>query len=111
MPKPGGVVAITCNAKSAVASMAGGGGLDVIGNLRGLTGLDRLSFAGGGDGDGVEVSGGKYLTENVLLIVTGGGREGGSAQVEWNVSRSLRLISKLSGEGGNTLSVRWRRDY
>ena len=51
--------------------MAGGGGLDVIGNLRGLTGLDRLSFAGGGDGDGVEVSGGKYLTENVLLIVTG----------------------------------------
>ena len=101
----------TAQLASAVASMAGGGGLDVIGNLRGLTGLDRLSFAGGGDGDGVEVSGGKYLTENVLLIVTGGGREGGSAQVEWNVSRSLRLISKLSGEGGNTLSVRWRRDY
>ena len=101
----------TAQLASAVASMAGGGGLDVIGNLRGLTGLDRLTFAGGGDGDGVEVSGGKYLTENVLLIVTGGGREGGSAQVEWNVSRSLRLISKLSGEGGNTLSVRWRRDY
>ena len=101
----------TAQLASAVASMAGGGGLDVIGNLRGLAGLDRLSFSGGGDGDGVEVSGGKYLTENVLLIVTGGGREGGSAQVEWNVSRSLRLISKLSGEGGNTLSLRWRRDY
>lgn len=101
----------TAQLASAVASMAGGGGLDVIGNLRGLTGLDRLSFAGGGDGEGVEVSGGKYLTKNVLLIVTGGGREGGSAQVEWNVSRSLRLISKLSGQGGNTLSVRWRRDY
>lgn len=101
----------TAQLASAVASMAGGGGLDVIGNLRGLAGLDRLSFAGGGNGDGVEVSGGKYLTKNVLLIVTGGGREGGSAQVEWNVSRSLRLISKLSGEGENTLSVRWRRDY
>lgn len=101
----------TAQLASAVASMAGGGALDVIGNLRGLAGLDRLTFAGGGDGEGVEVSGGKYLTDNVLLIVTGGGREGGSAQVEWNVSRSLRLISKLSGQGGNTLSVRWRRDY
>lgn len=101
----------TAQLASAVASMAGGGALDVIGNLRGLAGLDRLTFAGGGDGEGLEVSGGKYLTDNVLLIVTGGGREGGSAQVEWNVSRSLSLISKLSGQGGNTLSVRWRRDY
>ena len=101
----------TAQLASAVASMAGGGALDVIGNLRGLAGLDRLTFAGGADGEGVEVSGGKYLTDNVLLIVTGGGRDGGSAQVEWNVSRSLSLISKLSGQGGNTLSVRWRRDY
>lgn len=101
----------TAQLASAVASMAGGGALDVIGNLRGLAGLDRLTFAGGTDEDGVQVSGGKYLTDNVLLIVTGGGREGGSAQVEWNVSRSLSLISKLSGQGGNTLSVRWRRDY
>ena len=101
----------TAQLASAVAAMAGGGALDVIGNLRGLAGLDRLTFAGGADGEGVEVSGGKYLTDNVLLIVTGGGRDGGSAQVEWNVSRSLSLISKLSGQGGNTLSVRWRRDY
>lgn len=101
----------TAQLASAVASMAGGGALDVIGNLRGLAGLDRLTFAGGGEGEGLEVSGGNYLTDNVLLIVSGGGREGGSAQVEWNVSRSLSLISKLSGQGGNTLSVRWRRDY
>jgi len=101
----------TAQLASAVASMAGGGALDVIGNLRGLAGLDRLTFAGGSDGEGLEVSGGKYLTDNVLLIVSGGGRDGGSAQVEWNVSRSLSLISKLAGQGGNTLSVRWRRDY
>jgi len=101
----------TAQLASAVASMAGGGALDVIGNLRGLAGLDRLTFAGGVNGEGLEVSGGKYLTDNVLLIVSGGGRDGGSAQVEWNVSRSLSLISKLSGQGGNTLSVRWRRDY
>ena len=34
---------------SAVASLAGGGGFDVIGNLRQLAGLDRLSFGGEGD--------------------------------------------------------------
>jgi translocation and assembly module TamB len=33
---------------SALAALAGGGGFDVIGNLRSFAGLDRLVFAGGG---------------------------------------------------------------
>ena len=95
---------------SAVAAMAGGGGLDVIGNLRAFAGLDRLSFAGGGS-QGFSVSGGKYLTENVLLLLSAGGRDGSSAQVEWNITRSLSLISKLARQGDRSLAVRWRKDY
>lgn len=97
---------------SALSAMAGGGGFDVIGNLRTFAGLDRLAL-GGGDAasGGVSVSGGKYLTDNVYLELTGGGRDGGAAQVEWRVKRSLSIVSRIGGQGASRLSIRWRRDY
>jgi translocation and assembly module TamB len=54
-----------------VAALAGGGGFDVIGNLRELAGLDRLSF--GGEASGLTVAGGRYITDNVYLEIIGGG--------------------------------------
>jgi translocation and assembly module TamB len=95
---------------SSLAALAGGGGLDVIGNLRSLANLDRLAI-GGTQVTGVTVSGGRYITDNVYLELTGGGREGPSAQVEWRVRRSLSIISRLRGQGDASLSIRWRRDY
>ncbi len=95
---------------SAIAALAGGGGFDVIGNLKNFTGLDRLVFAGGGEGGAMTVAGGKYLTDDVYLEIIGGGREGPAAQVEWRVRRNLSIISKLAGEDSG-LSVRWRKDY
>lgn len=95
---------------SALSSLAGGGGLDIIGNLRSFAGLDRLAF-GGNDTSGVTVSGGKYLTDDVYLELTGGGREGPSAQVEWRVRKNLSILSRIAGQAGNRLAVRWRRDY
>jgi translocation and assembly module TamB len=59
----------------------------------------------------VTVSGGKYLTDTVYLELTGGGREGPSAQVEWRVRKSLSIISQIAGQGDSRLAVRWRRDY
>lgn len=95
---------------SALSSLTGGGGLDVIGNLKSFAGLDRLAFGGGLDSS-VTVSGGKYLTDNVYLELTGGGREGPSAQVEWRLRRNLSILSRLAGQSGNRLAVRWRKDY
>jgi translocation and assembly module TamB len=60
----------------------------------------------------VTVSGGKYLTDTVYLELTGGGREGPTAQVEWRVRKSLSIISQIAGQQGDSrLAVRWRRDY
>jgi translocation and assembly module TamB len=95
---------------SALSSLARGGGFDVIGNLKTLAGLDRLALGGGGE-SGVTVSGGKYLTDDVYLELTGGGRDGAAAQVEWRVGRSLSIISKVAGQGDGKLAVRWRKDY
>jgi translocation and assembly module TamB len=97
---------------SALTSLAGGGGLDVIGNLRTFAGLDRLALAGGDATSGaMSISGGKYLTDNVYLELTGGGRDGGAAQVEWRVKRNLSILSRVGGQGDGRLAVRWRRDY
>lgn len=95
---------------SALSALAGGGGFDVIGGLRNFAGLDRLALGGGGE-SAVSVSGGKYLTDDVYLEITGGGRDGASAQVEWRVRDNLSVISKVGGQGDAKLSVRWRKDY
>ncbi|WP_165187568.1 translocation/assembly module TamB domain-containing protein [Caulobacter soli] len=94
---------------SALAALAGGGGFDVIGNLRSLAGLDRLSFAD--SATGMTVAGGKYVTDDVYVEIIGGGREGSSAQVEWRIRRALSLVSKIGSTGDTQLSVRWRKDY
>ena len=92
---------------SGVASLAGGGGFDVIGNLRELAGLDRLSF--GGEASALTVAGGRYLTDDVYLEVIGGGEGGAAVNVEWQVRRNLAISSKFGGTGDASLSIRWRR--
>jgi translocation and assembly module TamB len=95
---------------AAVSSLATGGGLDVIGNLRAFAGLDRLSL-GGNETTGVTVSGGKYIAHDVYVEISGGAREGPAAQVEWRVRRQLSIISRVAGAQGSRLAIRWRRDY
>jgi translocation and assembly module TamB len=90
-----------------VAALAGGGGFDVIGNLRELAGLDRLSF--GGEASSLTVAGGRYITDDVYLEVIGGGENGAAVNVEWQVRRNLTVSSKFGGQGDASLSIRWRR--
>ena len=91
-----------------VASLAGGGGFDVIGNLRELAGLDRLSF--GGEMSSLTVAGGRYITDDVYLEIIGGGEGGAGVNVEWQVRRNLTVSSKFGGTGAASLSIRWRRE-
>ncbi|WP_333591012.1 translocation/assembly module TamB domain-containing protein [Brevundimonas sp.] len=90
-----------------VAALAGGGGFDVIGNLRELAGLDRLSF--GGQASALTVAGGRYITDDVYLEIIGGGEGGAAVNVEWQVRRNLAISSKFGGQGEASLSIRWRR--
>jgi translocation and assembly module TamB len=94
---------------AALTSLATGGGFDVLGNLRSFAGLDRLAL-GGGDA-GTTIAGGKYLTDDVYLELIGGGREGPQAEVEWRVRRNLSIVSRVGGETGARLSVRYRRNF
>jgi translocation and assembly module TamB len=89
-----------------VASLAGGGGFDVLGNLREFAGLDRLSF--GGDASALTVAGGRYLTDDVYFEIIGGGEGGAAVQVEWQVRRNIAVTSRVDGQGDANLSIRWR---
>jgi translocation and assembly module TamB len=91
-----------------VAALAGGGGFDVIGNLRELAGLDRLSF--GGDASAVTVAGGRYITDDVYLEVIGGGESGAAVKVEWQPRRNIAVSSQFGGQGDTSLSIRWRHE-
>jgi len=95
---------------SAVAGLSGGGGFDLIGGLRSLAHLDRLAVADSAV-TGTTVSGGKYITDKLYLELTGGGREGEGAQIEWRVRKRLSLVGKLGSQGDSQIAIRWRRSY
>ena len=99
----------TAQLAAALASLATGGGFDVLGGLRQITRLDRLALGGGAEG--AAVSGGKYLTDDVYIELTGGGRTGPSGQVEWRVRRNLSIVSSVASQGDARLSVRFRKNF
>ncbi len=94
---------------SALASLAGGGGFDVLGRLRQFAGLDRLALGAGTTGTGV--AGGKYINDNVYVELIGGGREGPAASVEWRVRKNFSIVSEVGAQGDAQLSVQFRKNY
>ncbi len=95
---------------SALSGLASGGGFDVIGNIRNLAHLDRLAINSSATG-GNSIAGGKYLTDKVYLELSGGAKEGPGAQVEWRVRKHLAIVSRVTSQGDQAISVRWRKDY
>ena len=95
---------------AAVTSLATGGGFDVMGGLGKFARLDRIAL-GGTSATGVTVSGGKYIGSLVYLELTGGGRQGPSAEVDVRATKSLSLISQVGGDLGAMIGLRWHMDY
>ena len=107
---------------SAAASLAGGAGFDITGNLRSFAHLDRLAF--GGNTPGAIISGGKYVTNNVYIEIAGG-PNGPAGYVEWRMRKDLSLISRIGGAptvgpvsgvpgtsaNASDIAIRWRKDY
>ena len=107
---------------SAAASLAGGAGFDITGNLRSFAHLDRLAF--GGNTPGAIVSGGKYVTNNIYIEIAGS-PNGPAGFVEWRMRKDLSLISRIGGAptvgptsgapatsaNASDIAIRWRKDY
>ncbi|MTJ80076.1 MAG: hypothetical protein F8N37_03500 [Telmatospirillum sp.] len=84
----------------AVASLTNvGGGLDPLGAIRKGLGLDRLSAGSGAAGGGASVQAGKYVAEGVYVGAEQGTQGGTRAQVQIDLTRSLKLETTV-GTGG-----------
>lgn len=98
---------------SALSTLSGGGGLDLVGATRSALGLDRLNIdMPGDDAAGTRITGGKYLTDDVYFEVsteTGSGITRGT--LEWALTKSLSLRSRMSSGQDNSISLRWSWRY
>lgn len=91
----------------------GGGGLNPLGKLRQVAGVDRLRILGPDDatGRGASLAAGKYLTDDIYLEVVTDARGFTATQLEVTLSRSLSILSQAGGAGGSNFNVRYRKTY
>jgi translocation and assembly module TamB len=95
---------------SALASLTGNGGFDVIGGLRNFARLDRLAIDSTAAA-GVTIAGGKYVSNKVYVELSSSTKTGQGAQVEWRFRKHLAIVSRATDQGDYALSIRWRKDY
>ena len=91
----------------------GGGGLNPLGKLRQVAGLDRLRFYGADktSGRGPSVGAGKYITSNIYVEVTTDARGYTATQIEIALTKTLRLLSQVGSLGGSNIRLRYSHDY
>ena len=90
-----------------------GGGLNPLGKLRQVAGIDRLRILGPDDtaGRGTALAAGKYLTDDIYLEVVTDARGFTATQLEVTLSRSLSILSQAGGSNSTNVNVRYRKTY
>ncbi|MBI1187058.1 MAG: hypothetical protein GC206_06960 [Alphaproteobacteria bacterium] len=94
---------------ASLAALAGGAAFDIAGMARAAVGLDRFDVRD--DGEGVIVSGGRYLTRDVYFEVSRSGLGEPGAKVEWRARPQLSIVTSFQSNEDQRVSIRWRRDY
>ncbi len=89
----------------------GGGGIDLLGTVRDLTGLDDIRVEGVGTEEAT-VGAGKYISDDVYLeLETGAGENTGAASVQIELTPSVTVESKTGQNGDADVGVFWEWDY
>mgnify|MGYP002778583779 FL=1 len=94
----------------AVATLAGRGGLGLVGRLRQGFGLDDLDVNTGAEG-GTEVTAGRYLSRNLYTEITVDDQGRTTIDLNLDVTDSITLRGSTGNEGGTGLGVFLERDY
>lgn len=95
---------------NAVATLAGRGGVGIIGRLRQGFGLDDLDVQTGADG-GATVRAGKYLSENVYTEVEVDDRGESQINLNLDVTDSVTIRGSTGTTGDTGLGVYFEKDY
>ncbi|RST31253.1 hypothetical protein HMF7854_10695 [Sphingomonas ginkgonis] len=92
---------------------SGGGGLNPLGKLRQVAGMDRLRILGPDEtqGRGSALAAGKYIGKNIYLEVVTDARGFTATQLEVTLSRALSVLSRAGGSNSTNVNVRYRKTY
>lgn len=94
----------------AVATLAGRGGIGIVGRLREGFGLDDLDVQTGADG-GASVRAGKYLSENLYSQVEVDDRGQSQINLNLDLSDSVTVRGRTGTTGETGLGIFFERDY
>lgn len=98
----------------AIASLQGGnGGLNPINTFRKAVGLDRLRVleANTATGQKTAFAAGEYITNRVYVEVATDAQGYTATQLEFELTRALSILSQVATLGGNSINLRWSKDY
>ncbi|WP_294339860.1 translocation/assembly module TamB domain-containing protein [uncultured Sphingomonas sp.] len=92
---------------------SGGGGLNPLGKLRSVTGIDRLRILGADQatGRGTALAAGQYLTDDIYIEIITDARGFTATQLEIALTRALSLLSSTGSFGGSNVNLRYSKDY
>ncbi|KQN25989.1 hypothetical protein ASE86_07380 [Sphingomonas sp. Leaf33] len=92
---------------------SGGGGLNPLGKLRSVTGIDRLRILGADQatGRGTALAAGQYLTDDIYVEIITDARGFTATQLEIALTRALSLLSSTGSFGGSNVNLRYSKDY
>ncbi len=99
---------------AALNSLRGaGGGLNPLGKLRSVVGIDRLRILGAdqASGRGTALAAGKYITSNIYIEIIPDARGFTATQLEVALVKGLSVLSQAGSFGGSSLSVRYKKDF
>ncbi|BBE73787.1 translocation/assembly module TamB domain-containing protein [Oharaeibacter diazotrophicus] len=95
----------------AAAQLAGGGGgTDVLGQLRNAVGLDDLDVVTDSKGNAA-VQAGRYISDNVYLGVTAGANGQSNVSVNLDITDNLKARAEVGPQSGGKVGVFYEREY
>ena len=99
---------------AALNSLRGsGGGLNPLGKLRSVAGIDRLRILGADEttGRGTAVAAGTYISNRIYVEIVTDARGFTATQISVALSKALSLLSQVSSFAGTNVELRYRKDY
>ncbi|MDF1728354.1 MAG: translocation/assembly module TamB domain-containing protein [Sulfitobacter sp.] len=95
---------------NAVATLAGRGGTDVIGNLRDGFGLDDFDVTTTDEGE-TALRVGKYLSDNIYTDVTAASDGSGEVSLNLDITPNLKGKATLGSDGNTGIGIFFEKDY
>lgn len=95
----------------AAAQLAGGGGgPDILGQLRNAVGLDDLDVVTDPQGNSA-VQAGRYISDNVYLGVTAGANGQSNVSVNLDLTKDLKARAEVGPQSGGKLGLFYEHEY